>query len=358
MRSNLPESNKININHFTNIFKHTTNSYKFYWAFAIVEEIKRGNKHISFKRLVSRMIAKTWYSLIEYRLNLGIQDKLDKIVRYIHSRYDFDKNIKSNELTRNLERINDEELNSKMEFFYKYVPYRLLSPFFKNELRGKDDYLKNGIILELSIKSNKAIYKIDGENNTVEINKNWMEYIQDNIVLIEGWIKFNLIQYLQNRNPNVPAIPFKLEPAYKRKLSKHKKLWREIISISPIKDIYSGDIITSDKNISIDHFIPWSFVLHDRSWNLIPTLRHVNSSKSYQSQKFNKYIDKFSDLQYHSFNFVIENDFNKKIVEDYFVLDGRIDKGIDRPGFKNIIIDNVKPLYNIANNIGFTTWEY
>ena len=30
----------------------------------------------------------------------------------------------------------------------------------------------------------------------------------------------------------------------------------------------------------IDHFVPWSFVVHNQLWNLIPTSAPVNSSKS------------------------------------------------------------------------------
>jgi len=31
--------------------------------------------------------------------------------------------------------------------------------------------------------------------------------------------------------------------------------------------------------MSLDHFLPWSFVAHHQLWNLVPTLPEVNSSK-------------------------------------------------------------------------------
>jgi hypothetical protein len=34
------------------------------------------------------------------------------------------------------------------------------------------------------------------------------------------------------------------------------------------------------KDISLDHYVPWSFVVHDQLWNLIPTTKSVNSKKS------------------------------------------------------------------------------
>ena len=35
-----------------------------------------------------------------------------------------------------------------------------------------------------------------------------------------------------------------------------------------------------DQDWHIDHFLPWSFVLEDRLWNLVPSCQSCNSSKS------------------------------------------------------------------------------
>ena len=41
-----------------------------------------------------------------------------------------------------------------------------------------------------------------------------------------------------------------------------------------------GDGELTDKDISIDHFVPWSYVANDEIWNLHPTTRSINSAKS------------------------------------------------------------------------------
>lgn len=46
----------------------------------------------------------------------------------------------------------------------------------------------------------------------------------------------------------------------------------------------------NDKNISIDHFVPWSYVAHDELWNLTPTTRSINSSKSNNLPDWNRYF--------------------------------------------------------------------
>lgn len=70
-----------------------------------------------------------------------------------------------------------------------------------------------------------------------------------------------LIIYLQKRNPSVPGIADKLFPPVERKLEKVKRYWKAIIDVEPVYDIY-GNYRLTDKDISIDHFVPWSYVAH------------------------------------------------------------------------------------------------
>ena len=128
----LPRNNDLDIQAFSNILdlKYLQNSYKIYWFYAIFEEIKKGNKNIAYKTLVLKMITKSWYSLIEFKLNFGIQDKLNEMVNYIYDEYNYNKEINENTLYDHLKKLKNEKLNKKISFFYNYVPYRLLTPFF------------------------------------------------------------------------------------------------------------------------------------------------------------------------------------------------------------------------------------
>ena len=40
----------------------------------------------------------------------------------------------------------------------------------------------------------------------------WMEMIQDNMVSILGWIQYEKVKWLQNNNPEVPGLVYKLAP--------------------------------------------------------------------------------------------------------------------------------------------------
>ncbi|WP_346879577.1 hypothetical protein [Clostridium sp. UBA3061] len=77
----------------------------------------------------------------------------------------------------------------------------------------------------------------------IEINDSWYKYIRANQTIIYGWIPYKLVCYLQKRNPNVPAIPFKITAPGKRDLSKATKLWTEINRDEAVKDIYTVSLL-------------------------------------------------------------------------------------------------------------------
>ena len=52
---------------------------------------------------------------------------------------------------------------------------------------------------------------------------------------------------------------------------KVKKYWRVIAELTDLHEIYQNTPMTNS-NISIDHFVPWSYVAHDELWNLHPTV--------------------------------------------------------------------------------------
>lgn len=88
-----------------------------------------------------------------------------------------------------------------------------------------------------------------------------------------------MITYLQRCNPSVPGIADKLYPPQERNLVKVQGYWKLIMGLQPIKEIYGGNELTG-KEISIDHFVPWSYVAHDELWNMHPTTKGINCSKS------------------------------------------------------------------------------
>ena len=101
--------------------------------------------------------------------------------------------------------------------------------------------------------------------------------------VIRSWVQYNKAQFLQDRNPGVPGVIYKICPENEelRKLEQARDLWKTVAEITgkPIKEIYTGkDILIED--LSIDHFVPRSYISNDELWNLTPMRRFLNSSKN------------------------------------------------------------------------------
>ncbi len=134
----------------------------------------------------------------------------------------------------------------------------------------------------------------------IHIQNDWYEYIVKNQEIIKGWLQYNMIVYLQRRNPSVPGIADKLYPPTERNMEKVKKYWRLIVKLHPIKEIYGhNEILTTA--MSIDHFVPWSYVAHDELWNLHPTTKSINSSKSNCLPDWDIYFPELAKLEYLSY---------------------------------------------------------
>jgi hypothetical protein len=81
--------------------------------------------------------------------------------------------------------------------------------------------------------------------DSIEINPDWIYYLQRNVRMLRDFCYWNLAMYLQSKNPCVPDIPNKLIKSPARKnLTEHRKLfwmwlsmnWVARIVFIPTKD--------------------------------------------------------------------------------------------------------------------------
>jgi len=92
-------------------------------------------------------------------------------------------------------------------------------------------------------------------------------------ILIYEWAKF-----LEKTN-FTPRLISKIEELgikKRRSLSKYKKI---LLEIDGSKCFYCNSKI-EEQDIHIDHFIPWSYIYEDSSWNLVVSCSMCNLKKS------------------------------------------------------------------------------
>ncbi|MBB1361055.1 hypothetical protein H5125_02640 [Shewanella sp. SR44-4] len=248
----------------------------------------------------------------------------------------------------------------------KYVPYRLLQPFFSNELQEADDAIKNALTTKLSclhFDDRYPIYKIEHCKTDklvkLTIHAQWLQYIKQNFAIISGWVELNWVQYLQAKNPNTPTITSKTWLDFDRiSLVKQRKFWDEYLEDNQHECIFTGEILTKS-NYALDHFIPWTYVAHNQYWNLIPIISSCNSSKS--NKLPNKtFIDSFTSTHVQVITFALKNN-NKAVIEDYLcTLHCTIDDLSNETEFKRKLAELIANLIDSAALQGFEqnwTWK-
>jgi hypothetical protein len=164
-----------------------------------------------------------------------------------------------------------------------------------------------------------------------------------------------LALFLQSKNPNVPDIPNKLiKPAIRNGLNKQRTQFWDVVfdELGSINCIYTGKELIKE-NYAVEHFIPYSFVSHDLIWNLIPSDKSFNSSKSNRLPILDKYFEPFYQLQNRAYEIIRNKNPKNKLLEDYLTVFHIEGNALDQNKFKEII----QPLISIASNNGFQFLE-
>ncbi|KRN51245.1 hypothetical protein IV49_GL000709 [Kandleria vitulina DSM 20405] len=319
------------------------------------------------------MIADAWYMVTEYHLRLGplgITDNLEEVVKYIYDQYDFRSSEKRVKIIEFLQSTKDKKIIKYKKDLTLNVPYRLQVPFYDEiKIDRKVWYGSKKTLTDEINRQRRLMYYfvyVSGLSTIIEVDETWAEYLYKNKEILKGWTQLKLIHYLQNKNPSVPGIADKIEPPVERNIERVRKYWKLIIKKDPtIKDIY-GDIVLNDVDISIDHFIPWQYVAHDELWNLHPTTKSINSSKSNSLPSWKKYFESLGELEYRAYVMRdqyedIAREFNK--IAPYHLNNQDIRnllyvKGLNKNDFIERLEHVIRPVYESAQTLGFKEWVY
>ena len=362
----LPYSDILDIAHFSRLFDNKSECYKLFWFQAIARKVKEGYEIITFETLINEMIADAWYMVSEYRLNLGPNDALERVVHRLSKISNMKSCEKKEVILKYLAECEDKEVIKMKRTLSQNVPYRLQAPFMES-MKGKE-WNRSGKNLAARInQEERLIYyflQFHGLSTQIKIQKEWADYIKQNYEIIQGWVELNLIRYLQRRNPSVPGIVDKLYPPKERNLDKVKKYWKMIAAIKPVCEIY-GETLLNTKNISIDHFVPWSYVAHDELWNLTPTTRSINSSKSNSLPDWNTYFPMLCKSEYLSYKLMweypeIHTAFEKcarEHLNNQEIKHKLYQQGLTEREFAGRLEDVMFPVYQSAKSMGFSNWK-
>ncbi|MBO7428759.1 MAG: HNH endonuclease [Paludibacteraceae bacterium] len=347
----LPQNPHLPISALAGIFNNTTATYKFYWFVALMDIVVKERKtRISFWEIIAGMVAESWYPIHYFKLSFGKSDSLFsnslEIQKEFQISIDSDKKKIKNQLLDNIDGT-----KKFLRVFSLNVPYRFLSPWIKytydEDVVAKSQRFENG-----------CLYAIYGDE--IVINEAWVDYLKENYTILRDFAFWNLTEFLQKRNPNVPNVPSKLiKPNLRESLTKQHKFWDTYIeSVGHMSCIYTGKPIVA-KNYDLDHFVPWSFVSHNLLWNLIPADSSINSSKSNNLPPLDIYLKPFSRLQQNALKVMYEKNQNNAIFEDYLIVYDSVSDlvNLSETDFYDVFRKTFSPMVQIAENMGFKIWR-
>jgi len=247
------------------------------------------------------------------------------------------------------------ELTQETKKLYRWVPFRFVRPFMQAETTGILDQNVNAAIVRICDElfeshPHRVMYRFVGDS--IELNSTWVDYLQKHQGILRGFIFWHLVKFLQKNNPNVIGLSEKLQKPTQPDLKAANRFWKGYIAENPDATcIYSGQIIT-DENLSLDHFLPWSYVVHDQLWNIIPTPKNINSAKNDRLPSLEAYFEGFSTLQYKAVQFYLKK-VNRQLPEDYTYLFRENLHDMSLETFQDVLRKQITPQWQTAQNLGF-----
>lgn len=371
--------NQLDIEGFSRMMKDPSYCYKFYWLEAIVKLISENKCEATYDEIINEMIANAWYSVLEFHIHLSgiwgdgtIKDNLERAVLKLQDLSGLPANASKVEIKNAIAKF-DKKLHSEKQDLTTNVPYRALSGFANKTGDHINLDSSNSRMMAyynaLSATDILLPYTFGNENGLKRklfFSDAWIQMIKDNTVSILGWIQCEKVKWLQNNNPEVPGLIYKLAPLDEkmRKLSHVRKLWDGILNLRSVNDVFTDKPIDEGK-YDVDHFIPWSFVMNDELWNLMPMDSSLNSSKNNRLPHWDDFFARFANNQYIMYELMHEKAGIRKLYEacyrdnlhSIWANQELYRKGNSVEEFYGILEKNMKPVYDSARRQGYDVWE-
>ena len=370
--------NTLDIKGFSRMMKDPSYCYKFYWLEAIVQLISENRTEATYDEIINEMIANAWYSVLEFHIHLSgvwgngeIKDNLERAVNNLHKLSGLSSNASKIEIKNAIAEY-DNQLHDEKLALTNNVPYKALSGFAnRGEERISLDSSAGRMIAYFNALNEYTLLPYTfgmqpGLKRELYFGAPWVQMIRDNAVSILGWIQCEKVKWLQNNNPEVPGLIYKLAPLDEkmRKLARVHKLWDGLMELQEINDVFTDKPI-NPAAYAVDHFIPWSFVMNDELWNLMPMDPPLNSSKGNRLPIWEDYFLRFAKNQYTMYQLVHERDgirdlFEKCYRDNLHSIWANKElyiKGNSDVEFYGILEKNMRPVYDSAERQGYEFWD-
>ena len=299
MKTELPRHDGLEVERLAGVFRNTTQAYKHLFFRAILACIVKGARDvIPYADLLPEMAEAAWWPARRYRLSIGNLGVNDKITLFLDGIGNDPDEVFTVQRVRNAARAQLGKQQSRGVL--RYVPQRFLQPWLEGAYGDIGDGQFDRFVKDYSLRlmiARALPYGITPAGDGIQLNEAWKDYILANLPIVSGWADFEWLSWVQSRNPNVPVTMEKLGPPSERSsLESQHAFFRAAHPLERPVCIYTGGSIAPGE-LSLDHFLPRSFVGHDRIWNLVPMAKGPNSSKGARLPK-PAFVDALAELHH------------------------------------------------------------
>lgn len=193
--------------------------------------------------------------------------------------------------------------------YFDNLPKNLQEAIVKEIIGKCKDYVIGAIYKD----SEYLFYDFDISNKFIRLNPEVISFFNKYHEILLKLNNYSWAQFLEktNEEDKCNLLLSKIDTSSKRSnLKKYKDLLYNDLGYNSC--FYHDGIVSYDK-VSVDHFIPWSFIRNDKIWNLVISCKNCNEILKKTKIPSNKFIDKLKKR-----NCEI-NCYNNKLIEADFI---------------------------------------
>jgi 5-methylcytosine-specific restriction endonuclease McrA len=251
-----------------------TNTYKLAWGKSILDYAKENTNHeIPIKYLAERVLKYYWNQMYFFKLKQGPLNQTPTLYQIVEKTITAYQQI----------------AQSKQPIWFNKALIELLkdTSSYNKRINAIVRVLYQDVAKRFPITKEKThnLYTIDKNRHVVIIEKENFDSLRVYGRFIMPFLYLKWAQLLEKFNHS-PRIANKIagsgqQSIQRKSLATYRKILLKLHEGSEIRDFYTNEVL-SPEDVSVDHFIPWSYLYSDDIWNLVLTSRSQNSKKSNQ----------------------------------------------------------------------------
>lgn len=259
------------------------NTYKFALARFLLDYVKKctldndfSDKQIEYKEIAESFLKYYWNQIVVYKLKQDFKvEKKPLIVQLIEDQ--------TKDITEFYEPFFKKKENHKFKsLIIDEITQKCLIdviPRFQRESK-QNIYLHNSITKEKAT-GGVRYYLPERNKRYIVLKSDAIKELSKNYNLLFEVLILNWARFLEKTNftPRLIKKIENIDDPQRNSLNKYRSI---LLGINDSKCFYCNKALNlNDKNeIHVDHFIPWSYIFEDNTWNLVLSCKDCNLKKS------------------------------------------------------------------------------